>query len=219
MPVMVWGEGGCAANGTMNSGLLLAVAAKGVLVIASGAPGGSGQTNADMLVQGINWAVAENTRDGSKYQGKIDSAKVSAQGFSCGGLEAIGVAARDRRVGSTILWSSGIFPSGSMGGVSKSALNQLRTPTAWLHGGPSDIAYQNALDDYAKVPSAVPAVLGQYGNVGHGGMLGRTAEISTVIKAWLDATLYADATAKAQFVGPNCGLCRGTQWTMQSKNW
>jgi hypothetical protein len=46
-----------------------------------------------------------------------------------------------------------------------------------------------------------------------------SAQMATVSRAWVDATIYHDAAAKAQFVGANCGLCTGTQWKMQSKNW
>ena len=35
----------------------------------------------------------------------------------------------------------------------------------------------------------------------------------------IDATLNGDATAKAQYEGADCGLCRGTQRTLQSKKW
>jgi hypothetical protein len=220
MPIVVWGNGGCIANSLLQKDFLSYTAGKGVFVIASGLPNGTGSTTAAMMTQAIDWAVKENTRAGSKYAGKIDTTKVSAQGGSCGGLEAV-VTAADPRVGSTILWSSGIFATGGLGGATKAALTKLHSPTAWLDGGTSDIAHAQAVSDYAQVPNTVPAVLGSYGNVGHGGQLtaGTAAEISQVNKDWLDATLYGDATARAKFVGPDCGLCRGTKWVMQSKNW
>jgi hypothetical protein len=221
MPLVVWGNGACAGDGAAFKTFLSPLAGKGVLAIANGAPGGTAATSADQLKQSIDWAVAENTRAGSKYQGKIDTTKVSAMGQSCGGIQAITVAA-DPRVGSTILWNSGLFANGTLG-ATKDALTKLHGPTAWLDGGPSDIAYQNSVDDYAKVPNSVPAVHGSYGNVGHVGLWysgdARNAEMATVAKYWVDASLYGDAAAKAQFVGANCGLCTGTQWKMESKNW
>src|SRR4051812_25173556 len=221
MPLVVWGNGACAGDGAAFKTFLSPLAGKGVLAIANGAPGGSAATSADQLKQSIDWAVAENSRAGSKYQGKIDTTKVSAMGQSCGGIQAITVAA-DPRVGSTILWNSGLFANGTLG-ATKDALTKLHGPTAWLNGGPSDIAYQNSLDDYAKAPATVPAVLGSYGDVGHVGLWysgdARNAEMATVAKHWVDASLYDDAAAKAQFVGPNCGLCTGTPWKLESKNW
>lgn len=221
MPIVVWGNGGCSGDGTWFQEFLQPLAAHGVLVIASGTPGGSGSTDADMLIDAIDFAVAENTRQGSQYQGRIDVDSISAMGQSCGGLQAVD-ASSDPRVDSTVLWNSGIFTGGGIGGVGKEALDDLHAPVAWLNGGPSDIAYANAEDDYERVPDDVPSVFGAYGDVGHFAMFSNPAierEIIGVAADWLDATLYDDAGARAQFVGANCGLCSGTEWDMQSKNW
>ena len=221
MPIVVWGNGACRADGTWFQEFLQPLAAHGVLVIASGTPGGSGSTDSDMLIDAMDFAVAENSRADSKYQGKLDVQSITAMGQSCGGLEAID-ASSDPRVDSTILWNSGIFASGGIGGVGKEALNELHGPVAWLNGGPSDIAYSNAQDDYRRVPSRVPAVFGAYGDVGHMAMFTDPAierEIIGVAADWLDATLYDNAQARAQFVGSNYGLCSGTEWEMESKNW
>lgn len=221
MPIVVWGNGGCSGNGTWFQEFLTPLAAHGVLVIASGTPNGSGSTTAQMLIDAIDFAVAENSRAGGQYQGRLDVNSITAMGQSCGGLQAID-ASRDPRVDSTILWNSGIFSSGGVGDVGKDALTRLHGPVAWLNGGPSDIAYANAQDDYARVPSTVPSVFGAYGDVGHFAMFSDPAierEIVGVAADWLDATLYANASARAQFIGPSCGLCSGTEWEMQSKNW
>jgi hypothetical protein len=216
MPIVVWGNGACRADGTWFQEFLTPLAAHGVLVVASGNPGGSGTTNLQMLIDAIDWAVAENGRAGSKYQGRLDTNAVVAMGQSCGGIEAIN-ASSDPRVRSTVLWNSGIFSTGD-----KSALQRLHGPTAWFTGGQSDIAYANAVDDYGRVLSRVPAVLGHYGNVGHLNLFADPEierHIVTVAADWLDATLYGNATARRQFVGSGCGLCSGTPWVIQSKNW
>jgi hypothetical protein len=137
------------------------------------------------------------------------------------GIEAID-ASSDARVGSTVLWNSGIFDGGIIGGVGKEALDDLHAPVAWFTGGESDIAYGNAVDDYARVPSRIPAVLGHYDDVGHMGLFTDPdveREIVGVAARWLDATLFDSATARSQFVGRDCGLCSGTEWDMSSKNW
>jgi hypothetical protein len=221
MPIVVWGNGACRADGTWFQEFLTPLSAHGVLVVASGDPGGSGSTTRQMLIDAIDWAVAENSRPGSRYFGKLDTDAVAAMGQSCGGLEAIG-ASSDPRVASTVLWNSGIFPSGGLGGVDKTALNRLHAPVAWFTGGTSDIAYSNAVDDYRRVPAGVPAVIGHYGNVGHMGLFTDPAverEIVGVAAQWLDATLFGNAAARRQFVGSGCGLCSGTEWVMQSKGW
>ena len=221
MPVVVWGNGACRADGTWFQEFLQPLAAHGVLVIASGTPGGTGSTNSGMLIDAMDFAVAENSRAGSKYEGRLDVENITAMGQSCGGLEAID-ASSDPRVDSTILWNSGIFAGGGIGGVGKEALEELHGPVAWLNGGPSDIAYANAQDDYERVPDDVPAVFGAYGDVGHMNLFADPEierHIVTVAADWLDATLYDNAAARAQFVGTNCGLCSGTEWEMESKNW
>ena len=221
MPIVVWGNGACRADGTWFQEFLTPLAAHGVLVIASGRPGGSGSTTSDMLIDAIDWAIEENTRAGSKYRGRLDTDAVAAMGQSCGGLEAIG-ASSDPRVASTVLWNSGIFPSGGLGGVDKTALQRLHAPVAWFTGGESDIAYSNAVDDYQRVPSRIPAVIGHYGDVGHMGLFTDPEverEIVGVAADWLDATLFGNASARAEFVGRDCGLCSGTEWAIQSKNW
>jgi hypothetical protein len=221
MPVVVWGNGACTANGTYFQNFLTPLSAKGVLVLSSGNPNGTGQTNWQQLVQSIDFAFKENTRVGSKYQGKIDTGAISVQGQSCGGLEAIHTSAVDQRVKSTIVWNSGTFATGGMGGASRADVGRLHGPTAWLNGGPSDIAYPQAVADYGL--AQVPAVFASYGDVGHLALWTNDAnalKMADVAKWWLDATLYNDATAKAKFVGPGCGLCTSPPWTnVQSKNW
>jgi hypothetical protein len=169
-----------------------------------------------MLIDAIDFAVAENTRSGSQYRGKLDTNAITAMGQSCGGIEAIEASA-DPRVDSTIAWNSGLFGTGT-----KPELDRLHGPAAWFTGGESDIAYENAVDDYAEVGNRVPAVIGHYGNVGHQGLFTDPAverHIVTVAADWLDATLYGNAEARRQFVGTGCGLCSGTPWRISSKNW
>ncbi|WP_041259555.1 hypothetical protein [Pseudofrankia inefficax] len=219
LPIVVWGNGGCQANGTQVKMFLQRLASYGILAVASGDADGKGASQASWLLDAVTWATAENARPGSPYQGKLDTHAISAQGLSCGGLEALDVSA-DPRISSTILWSSGSFPNGQLI-VGKEALTKLHAPIAWIDGGPSDIAYPNAVDDYNRVPSTIPAVLAQYGDVGHGQQLApaHLNEMAGVAASWIDAVDYKNAAAKARFVGPACGLCDQQPWKIQAKNW
>jgi hypothetical protein len=215
LPIVVFGNGACSGESTFFGSMLAPLAASGVVVFSNGTPGGSASTNANMLIQSINFAEKENVRQGSKFFGKLDTKAISAQGQSCGGLQALEAAA-DPRVGSVIPWNSG-FLTGRATGMPK-----LHQPVAWLNGGSSDIAYSAANTDYAQVPAKIPSVLGSYKNVGHMGLWTDAAlakQTAVVAKNFINAVHYGDATAKAQFVGPNCGLCNGTGWVMKSKNW
>lgn len=212
LPVFVWGNGGCSANGTSQLNFLREIASYGFLVIASGNPNGSGSTTSQMLTQSIDWAVAENSRQGSKYYGRLDTGKIAAGGFSCGGLEAYAVS-NDSRITTTTIFSSGLLNDSD-----DYQLRRLTKPIAYFIGGPSDIAYQNALDDWGKLPAGLPAFMGNL-NVGHGGTYGQTngGEFGRVAVLYLKWRLKGDTTAGANFVGANCGLCN-TQWQVQQKN-
>jgi hypothetical protein len=212
LPLVVWGNGGCAANGTAQVNFLREISSHGFLVIANGAPNGSGSTNAQMLTQSIDWAFAENSRSGSKYFGRVDTGRVAVAGFSCGGLEAYAVSA-DPRITTTMIFSSGLLND-----ADDYQLRRLTKPIAYFIGGPSDIAYPNAVDDWGKLPAGLPAFMGNL-NVGHGGTYDQTngGEFGRVAVLYLKWRLKGDNTAGSQFVGPNCGLCR-SQWQVQQKN-
>ncbi|WP_310741178.1 ricin-type beta-trefoil lectin domain protein [Microbispora sp. H10670] len=212
MPIFVWGNGGCSANGLDQLPFLREIASHGFLVIASGSPNGSGSTTSQMLTQSIDWAVAENSRQGSKYNGKLDTAKIAVGGWSCGGLEAYAVS-NDSRITTTTIFSSGLLNDSD-----DYQLRRLTKPIAYFIGGPSDIAYPNAIDDWGKLPAGLPAFMGNL-NVGHGGTYTQTngGEFGRVAVLYLKWRLKNDTTAGTNFVGANCGLCN-TQWQVQQKN-
>lgn len=212
LPILVWGNGGCSANGLSQGNFLREIASHGFLAIANGAPNGSGSTTSQMLTQSIDWAVAENSRPGSKYYDKLDTTKVAVAGFSCGGLEAYAVS-NDPRVTTT-----GIFSSGLLNDADDYQLRRLTKPIAYFIGGPSDIAYPNAIDDWGKLPAGLPAFMGNL-NVGHGGTYDQPngGEFGRVAVLYLKWRLKGDTTAGANFVGADCGLCR-SQWSVQQKN-
>lgn len=212
MPIFVWGNGGCAANGTGQQNFLREIASHGFLAIANGSPNGSGSTTAAMLTQSIDWAFAENSRQGSALYGHVDTSKVAVAGWSCGGLEAYEVS-DDPRVTTT-----GIYSSGLLNDANDYQLRRLTKPIAYFIGGPSDIAYPNAMDDWGKLPSGLPAFMGNL-NVGHGGTYDQTngGEFGRVTVLYLKWRLKGDTTAGTAFVGDNCGLCN-TQWSLQRKN-
>ncbi|MEU4222027.1 cellulose binding domain-containing protein [Actinoplanes sp. NPDC026623] len=212
MPIFVWGNGGCAANGTGQINFLREISSHGFLVIANGAPNGSGSTSSQMLTQSIDWAFAENSRSGSKYYGRLDTGHVAVGGWSCGGLEAYAVS-NDSRITTTLIFSSGLLND-----ADDYQLKRLTKPIAYFIGGTGDIAYPNAIDDWGKLPAGLPAFMGNL-NVGHGGTYDQTngGEFGRVAVLYLKWRLKGDTTAGANFVGPDCGLCH-TQWQIQQKN-
>jgi len=178
------------------------------------------RTSVAQLTQAIDWALKENTRAGSPYQGRIDPKQVAVSGFSCGGLQAI-AAAKDPRVATGVFQNTGIFDAGGnpMRGIdiSKESLKQLHTPVIYILGGPTDIAYKQGMDDFQKI-NHVPVAVANI-EKGHGGTYfepngGVAAQVAV---NWLQWQLRGDAKAKAMFTGKDCGLCKDPQWKLEKK--
>ena len=120
-------------------------------------------THSSQLIDAINWAVAENTRSGGRYLNRIAGDKVAVMGMSCGGGQAI-EAGQDPRVVTTVMWNSGLFPDGTafnamFGGrlLTKADLKLLHGAVAYISGDESDIAFNNANDDFSRLPD-IPAL-------------------------------------------------------------
>jgi acetyl esterase/lipase len=125
LPVVAWGNGGCANSNQFYIPFLAEIASQGFLVVAIGpysAPGGApagggmgggmgGGTKSAQLLEAVDWATAENQRKDSKYFGKVDPSKFAVFGHSCGGLQALEVAP-DPRVSSILVMDSGLFGPG-----------------------------------------------------------------------------------------------------------
>lgn len=246
LPVVAWGNGGCSNSSQMHANFLVEIASQGFLVVAIGpfqAAGGAsaqGQTKSAQLLEALDWATAENKRRDGKYYGKVNPAKFAAAGMSCGGLQALEVSP-DPRVTTSIIMNSGVLntamktppkaapatgtaPAGpspkmmmAMPAVGKDALKQLHAPIFYVIGGEKDIAYPNAVDDFAKIES-VPVAMANL-DVGHGGTYSQPngGEFGKVAGAWLKWKLKGDETAGKMFSGASCGLCKDASWKFEKK--
>jgi len=213
---------------------LLELASHGYLVIASGrilsGPGAHAatteqkpfpRTETSDLTKAIDWALAENTRQGSPYFGRIDPQQVAVSGFSCGGLQAA-LVARDPRVKTLIMQNTGTYDGerATMPGlkVPKSTVKTYHTPVLYILGGPTDVAYKNGMEDFQLIDHVPVAVANL--PVGHGGTYhepngGAAAQVAV---DWLNWQLRGDAQAATRFVGDQCGLCTDEKWTIERKN-
>ena len=240
--VFIWGNGACAADGASARLHLSEIASHGYLAIAPGkwrngpnakeppasprapAPDGSFQppTTAADLKEALDWALAEDSREGSRYAGMIDEGAVAVGGFSCGGVQALELAG-DPRLKTVVVQNSGIFNDDAVRiagmELKKSALQALHTPVIYIQGGPTDIAYANGMDDFARinhVPAAMVNLLGK----GHGGTYfepngGKAAQI---VVDWLEWQLRGDTEAARSFLGEDCGLCGDPDVRIETKN-
>jgi dienelactone hydrolase len=239
--ILVWGNGGCRDDGASARQHLAEIASHGYLAIAPGGIGsgpgaaappappraseaGPGpapaKTTTGQVLAGLDWALAENKRRGSPYYRRLDPKAVAVAGHSCGGLQAI-MAGADPRIRTVIVHNSGIFADGSnpIRGITvdKSMLLKLHTPVLYVLGGPTDVAWPNGTDDFARI-AHVPAVLVS-ADLGHGGTFrqpngGRVAQIAT---DWLDWQLRGDRKAARTFLGKDCTLCTAPDWKIERK--
>lgn len=236
--LFVWGNGACADDGASARQHLAQISSYGYLVIAVGkwrsgpnakapqaAPRGPGPdgkfppppTTADDLRKALDWALA-----GSPYAGMIDQDAIAIGGFSCGGAQAIDVSG-DARIDTVVVQNSGLINGGgsAIGGsmaLGKDALSRFHTPVLYLLGGPTDIAYANGMDDYARIGHVPLAMVNL--PVGHGGTYNEPngGKAARIVIDWLQWQLRGDAKAAAQFTGPDCGLCGEPDVEIETKN-
>lgn len=231
LPVVIWGNGGCAINVGRHAGFVETVASHGFLVIttngptppppAAGAPaatqpGGAAPprprnaTAADQK-SGIDWAEAENVREGSPLKGKIDLAHVALAGQSCGGRLAVELGG-DPRVKTVLVLSSGVT------GDQLSLVDKLHGPALILNGHERDFMFDTSKGTYDAI-SKVPAFYGARHGGGHSTTIyhpggGQFANIAT---DWLMWQFKGSKTARKTFVGRKCGLCTDPNWDVASK--
>ncbi|WP_306394158.1 alpha/beta hydrolase [Telluria beijingensis] len=183
---------------------------------------GASPTTPRQMLDAVDWAIAENGRKGSPYEGRIDTGKIAVMGQSCGGLQAID-AARDPRVTTFGVWNSGTFPKdGFAYGIAaaradKADLEKLRIPALYVSGEPADVAFVNAQDDFERLQG--PAFWAWREQTGHAGTYREPngGVFARVAVDWLRWQLKGDQQAARQFVGADCGLCSKTEWHVKSK--
>ncbi|MBN1116561.1 MAG: alpha/beta hydrolase [Bacteroidales bacterium] len=227
LPIIAWGNGACANSPWEHVNFLSEVASFGFLVIAIGPMPQEGEqpqwgTKSTQLTDAIDWAIAQNSDKSSPYYNKIDIEKIAVSGMSCGGLQTLEIAP-DPRVTTAVICNSGILPDpgagmGGMPGLAKEHLLKLHTPTLYLLGGESDIAYNNGMDDFKRI-NHVPVFVANM-DVGHGGTYRQPhgGEFAIVATAWYKWQLKGDEEAGKMFTGDPCGLSDSTVWTVEKKN-
>jgi hypothetical protein len=102
--------------------------------------------------------------------------------------------------------------------LTKDDLKKFHAPVIYIMGGPSDIAYKNAMDDYARVDH-VPIVMANH-DVGHGGTYRQPhgGEFARVALAWLNWQLKGDNEAAAQIRNKESDMRVDPKWAIDLKN-
>jgi predicted alpha/beta-hydrolase family hydrolase len=229
LPLIVWGNGACFDSPWEHVNFLNEIASQGFMVIAIGTmPKEAGEqvkerSASSKLTDAINWALAQNGDAKSPYFKKINTKKIAVAGMSCGGLQALEVAG-DPRISTLVVANSGIFIDPIRGNampnmpqLDKTHLKKIHTPTLYLLGGPSDIAYKNGMDDVDNI-NHVPIFVGNL-DVGHGGTYAQPfgGDYAKVATAWFQWQLKGDKNAGTLFTGNPPGISKMPGWTFDKK--
>ncbi|KAL4906969.1 hypothetical protein BDW74DRAFT_176566 [Aspergillus multicolor] len=206
LPILIWGNGACSANGTLFGNLLTNIASYGFLAIASGSPNGHGTTDVQLMRDALDWVENVTNHTGRYWGAAIDTANIAVAGQSCGGLEAYQMR-DDERVKYLGIFNSGFLDLGFFGDLlgmpneDPETIKEVKKPVFYFLGGETDIAYKNGMANYAAL-SGVPKWVGNY-PVGH---LGTYAEpeggaFGVAAVNWLKWVLKGDTSQEEWFVG------------------
>jgi dienelactone hydrolase len=216
LPVVVWGNGGCAIDGSRYAGFLTTIASHGFLVITTAGPAPQPgaprrQATADNLKAAIDWADRENVRAGSPLGGKIETGKVAVMGQSCGGILSIALGA-DPRVDTIGVFNSGVQDD------ALAQLGKLHGPVLLINGHERDFMFARSKATYDAI-AKLPAFYGARHGAGHTATAYHAGggEFANVASNWVRWHFKGDPSAAAMFVGPKCGLCTDPSWDAESK--
>jgi dienelactone hydrolase len=223
LPLMVWGNGGCAIDSTRYSGFLTTIASHGFLVMGTLPQEGAArrQSTADDIRGAIDWAEKENARTGSPLAGKIATDKVAVMGQSCGGFLSI-VLGADPRVKTIGVFNSGVQKAAPGAAPSAfptaDALPKLHGPVLLINGGDPDFMLATSLATFDMIDN-LPVFYGARHNAGHTATVFHPGggEYANVASNWLLWTFKGDKKAGKMFVGKNCSLCTNSNWDVKSK--
>jgi len=225
LPVMVWGNGGCAIDNPRYAGFLTTIASHGFLVITTTGPLPEGsphrQQTPDDLTHAIDWAVRENARSGSPLAGKIALKEIAVMGQSCGGALAITLGA-DPRVQTIGVFNSGVMEAAS--GTPRStfptieALDKLHGPVLLINGHQRDFMMERSKATFDAIQT-VPVFYGARHGAGHTATVYHPGggEFANVAWRWLAWQLKGDRQASRTFTGSRCDLCKNQAWDTESK--
>ena len=213
-PIIVWTNG---ATGSANfyDQLLSHFASHGFFMLVDKRSGTNHNPEIVEQKAGLDWVVAESTRAGSPYAGKIDIERIGVAGHSLGSVGSFATAA-DRRVKASIHWSGGL--TGNPVGAPESWLQGLHAPAAFFCGGAEARALPRCSGDFDEAPAGVPVFYGTLAGVGHTDVFGepRAGQWGRGGVAFMRWALAGDQQLASWFRAPGCELCK-RPWTGKSR--
>lgn len=216
LPVVVWANGGCFRADFPWQPLFKRWAAEGYVVLAMAASPRGGMLGVSNVSQHdalIDWALNQ-----SSYADMLDHSKVVAAGNSCGGVTAMGVAARDPRVAAIFVLSG----SSALGSSSQTILDSISAPVGFIVGGSLDVAAGNAIKDYNALPDDFPAMVVRRAQVDHVTVSTNTPileDAALISLNWMNLVLYGSEESFTELTSDDvCTGCKPGVWTLSAKN-
>ena len=218
LPVLIFCNGGCMDTSIGYENMLTDIASYGYVVVAIGELQMMAQhekdqhTPSSMVKRALDWICSP----ASPYYNYIDTEKIAAAGHSCGGAQVLANAA-DPRLKTYLILNAGMGKM-TMADASAKSLKNLHGPILYLVGGTSDVAWQNAQQDY-KAIKRVPVVLADNTQSGHGGTYEQPngGANARMVRAWLDWQLKGKQENERLFIGGDLTGYDG--FTIQHKNY
>lgn len=185
------------------------------------------RSTAAHMLSAIDWAIAENGREGSPFYNKLNIESVGAGGQSCGGSLTFELS-DDPRLDAIGIFNSGTWlqsrfareVSVEQAAAARQNLNKVHTPTIILTGDEVlDIAYWGGVDSFNYL-SEVPVFHAWQEGLSHIGTYGAPngGGIARIAKDWYTWQLKGDQQASRMFIGENCLLCQEPGWHISKKN-
>jgi predicted dienelactone hydrolase len=221
LPVIVWANGGCFRSDFTWAPLFERWAAGGFVVLAltDGPDGPLAASSVEDHGALVDWALAEASKAGSPFADKLDTGRIVAAGNSCGGVTALGVAAKDERVAAVFVLSG----SSALAATDTSVMSAIEAPVGYVVGNEDeDIASPNAFADYEAMADGVPAMIVSRASGDHITVSTDTAVLADVAEIalnWMDLALYGTHEAGDALTSPTvCASCDSGIWTLTSKH-
>ena len=221
LPLLMFANGGCMDTSIGYERMLTEIASHGYIVMAIGEMQDKRfdrkekQTPSSELKRGLDWIVQQNLNKNSDYYQKIDTARIGAAGHSCGGAQVLANAA-DTRLKTYLILNAGMGDM-EMAGASKASLATMHGAALYIVGGPSDVAFVNAQQDYERI-TETPVVLADHPASGHGGTYEQPygGDYGRLVIDWLDWQLKEVKDNATIFLEGKLDNYEG--WTIKNKN-
>ena len=203
-PVIAWGNG-TGATPSAYTGLLNHLASYGFVVVAANTTSAG---NGAAMSGGIDLILAENTRMGSRFLGKIDTTSIGVSGHSQGAIGAVNVAINDSRV-SAALPIQGLK-------LNRGAIDI----PVFAIAGSADFIIRASSVRAIFTGATGPAVYGVLQGATHFAPIGAqpNAEIRHYATAWFRLHLFHETALRNQFFVAGSGISADRQWRAEFKN-